>query len=209
VAELARVLYPFGQRRSRLSAERCAQVLHTANGGALIEFNSVAPPPSLPVRIDTPKPVSTGSPAALSVAEPQPFQKRNRLAPLVITGVIAAALGAVGLHFALGSGGDKTSPVVPAAAVAPPAAVAVPTAAKVEAPAVAPAAPARAVASEAAAPNGEAPAAAAKQRPTNAAQRNRAAAMAAARAAAAAKTSAPAAKRPAAPMDDSEPDVGY
>lgn len=200
VAELARVLYPFGQRRSRLSAERCAQVLHAAHGGAVVEFNSVAPPPSLPARIDTPQPVSTGSPAALSVAEPPPFARKSRAVPIAVAGLALAALAAIGLHLS-GLGAERAVPPAAPAAAATPAA---PTS-RVEvtpAPGVESAQPTE---TAAAAPSTEASAAAGAKRPASP-QRSRAAVLAAQRAAAAAKTATP--KRPVT-IDDSEPDVGY
>jgi serine/threonine-protein kinase len=205
VAELARALYPFGQRRSRLSAERCAQVLHATQGAALVEFNSVAPPASLPARIDTPKPVSTGSPAALSLAEPPPFAKKSRAVPIMLTGVVLAALAAIGFHFSqLPQGGAAAAPAAEAITPvkhAPPAVVA-------EAPQAVPAQPTPEAAASTSS-SAEAVGAAGAKRPGSA-QRSRAAVLAAQRAAAAAKTpaSAPAPKRPL-PMDDSEPDVGY
>jgi serine/threonine-protein kinase len=208
VAELARVLYPFGQRRSRLSAERCAQMLHAAHGGALVEFNSVAPPPSLPARIDTPKPVSTGSPAALSLAQPQAFAKKSRTLPFVIAGMVAATLAMAGFHFSQTNAEPAATPT-PAVALAPaPQATGLPTT-RVEAPATK-AGGTLASAGVAAPSEEEAPAAATGAKRPTAPQRNRAAILAAQRAAAAAaaKTGAPAPKRPA-PVDDSEPDVGY
>jgi serine/threonine-protein kinase len=209
VAELARVLYPFGQRRSRLSAERCAQMLHAAHGGALVEFNSVAPPPSLPTRIDTPKPVSTGSPAAVSLAQPQAFAKKSRTLPFVIAGMVAATLAMAGFHFSQTSAEPPAGAGTPAAAVAPPPRAAELPTARVEAPATKAggALPSAAVAAPS---EEEAPAAASGAKRPTAPQRSRAAIVAAQRAAAAAaaKTAAPAPKR-AAPIDDSEPDVGY
>jgi serine/threonine-protein kinase len=208
VAELARVLYPFGQRRSRLSAERCAQMLHAAHGGGLVEFNSVAPPPSLPARIDTPKPVSTGSPAALSLAEPQPPAKKSRTLPFVIAGMVAATLALAGFHFSQTSSDKPTAAAAPGIALAPaPVATELPTT-RLEAPTAKTGAPLPSTAS--ATPGEEAPAAASGAKRPSAPQRSRAAIVAAQRAAAAAaaKTGAPAPKRPAT-MDDSEPDVGY
>jgi serine/threonine protein kinase len=209
VAELARVLYPFGQRRSRVSAERCAQVLHAAHGSAMVEFNSVVPPPSLPARMDTPKPVSTGSPAALSLAEPHPFTKKGRTLPVVIGVAVVAAIAFAALHFSR-SGAENAAPAAaPAVALAPPAPATESTAPRI---AVTPAAKAGAApAAVAPAPSEEAPAAASGAKRPAAPQRSRAAVLAAQRAAAAAaaaKTGAPAPKRPAA-VDDSEPDVGY
>jgi serine/threonine-protein kinase len=59
VAELAAALYPFGPRRSRISAERCHQILK-GQQGILIEFNSVPPP--APEASSLP-PSSSGAPA--------------------------------------------------------------------------------------------------------------------------------------------------
>jgi serine/threonine protein kinase len=72
VAELAVALYPFGPRRSRISAERCNQVLR--GHGALLEVQSV-PPPSPRGQITSVPVSSTGAvvshvPIALAVSDP-------------------------------------------------------------------------------------------------------------------------------------------
>jgi hypothetical protein len=82
VAELALALYPFGRRRARLSAERCHQVLHGADGGE-IELNTVPPPQSG----DTPARVAAADlsaapgsgPAALGAASGAPVSTSGAL----------------------------------------------------------------------------------------------------------------------------------
>ncbi len=100
VAELAAALYPFGPRRSRISAERCHQILK-GKSGIVIEFNSV-PPPSL--NGSTPLPVSSTGPTVSST-------------PASGAGG-AATLGRASQRLESAFGGKKLNRTVVAAAVA-------------------------------------------------------------------------------------------
>jgi eukaryotic-like serine/threonine-protein kinase len=224
VAELAVALYPYGPRRSRISAERCNQVLR--GHGAVLEIQSV-PPPS-PREGATPLPVSstgavvshlpaalppaesfrTSAPATLSAIEPWP---RKRRGGLVAGGVVALAVVA-GAVTAL----KASSHAVPAhgavAAVAPPTpAVTLPSV-----PAPRPSAPAQAHDTVAGAvtraPSSATPSAAsdAGEATAPAAPRTKRAktrVVATPKPAREADKPQPAPKRVA--VDDSEPDVGY
>ncbi|HTQ02604.1 MAG TPA: serine/threonine-protein kinase [Polyangiaceae bacterium] len=223
VAELAAALYRFGPRRSRISAERCHQVLK-GRSGIVIEFNSV-PPPSLggstPLPVSSMGPTVNSTPAlGLGPASAElgaaslldvPFARKKRGKTLLAGAVVAlAVLAGIALGVAPHAA-NKT------AAVAPPAAPTL-TAPAVTAPAAAPidhtpsrsAAPA-APAADAASVDAPAPVAATGARPHGKpARAPRVAPAPAARQEAAvpsAKPKAIVAKRPG--LDDSEPDVGY
>jgi serine/threonine-protein kinase len=224
VAELASALYPFGPRRSRLSAERCHEVLR-GKSGAAIEFASVPPPsdddavtalrnpvallsaiPSAPGF----EPLRTSSPATLSsMPDPTFRSKRRGVAIAAVLGVSAV----VGIVLGLRGGGVETGAVPHAAAAGPEALAAARTSAVVAKGAgVRPGAaeepvmlPTPSVTSS----NAALEVGAARKPPTRAPR-----AAAAAAAAAAAKREAQAKAKPAAPKraataDDSEPDVGY
>ena len=223
VAELAAVLYPFGPRRSRISAERCHQILKGQHG-VVIEFNSVPPPSpegaSLPpvsstgpmvnpVQVSVPaldaRRVST--PASVSIDE-APLQKQRNPRTLVI------ALGAsalFGIALALGMALRGSAPT--AAATAP---VAAPT---VPAPAVAlPSTPAKlaAVAAPLASPepneagaDESAPSATASAHPHGKVARLPRPVAAPAHHEEAPAPSAKPKPVKRAGLDDSEPDVGY
>ena len=128
VAELAAALYRFGPRRSRISAERCHQVLK-GQGGILIEFNSV-PPPSL--EGSTPLPVSSMGPTVSSTPASAPgvasalgsnvdhlgapFARSKPNKTVVAVAVAGlAVLGGIGLWLAT-RGPAKTAAVAPPAA---------------------------------------------------------------------------------------------
>jgi serine/threonine-protein kinase len=219
VAELAAALYRFGPRRSRISAERCHQVLK-GQSGILIEFNSV-PPPSLGGA--TPPPVSSMGPTVSSTpasapngtAAPErpsgrldaPFARKTPNKAVLAAAVVAVAvLGGVALGFV--SHGPAKS-----AAVAPPAA---PTLAQAAAPRPAEpgtAAPVHTAAETVAAPAGDAesetpPLVIASARPHGRPTRVQHVA-----APAPVKQEPPVASAKPKPakraLDDSEPDVGY
>jgi len=227
IAELAVALYPFGPRRSRISAERCNQVLR--GHGAVLEIQSV-PPPSpragstpmpvsstgavvshIPASLPATEPFRTSSPATLSAIEPWPRKRRGGL----VVGAVVALAAIAGAVTALKASEHTALTHGAAAAAAPP----TPTVALPSAPASRP--------SAAAAPNGDV-ARAASPTPSSAtpsdssdaeeqaaptaprAKRARARAVAAPKPAREAEKSpapAPAPKRVA--VDDAEPDVGY
>jgi len=132
VAELAVALYPFGPRRSRISAERCNQVLR--GHGALLEVQSV-PPPSprgantsvpvsstgavvshLPVALPATDPFRTSAPATLSAIEP-PRPKRR---PGFIAGAAVAVAAIAGVALALNAAGHGRPTPGPVALAASP-----------------------------------------------------------------------------------------
>jgi serine/threonine protein kinase len=105
IAELAIALYPFGPRRARIFAERCASLLADSTGQAELELPSIAPPPALGRSTEpsyTTGPTSTNSPTAALVEDPEiaspPFvTKRRRLwvgASLLVAAVVGAYAGA-------------------------------------------------------------------------------------------------------------------
>jgi serine/threonine-protein kinase len=229
VAELSLALYPFGPRRSRLSAERCHQVLK-GQQGVVIEFNSVPPPSngdtplpisstdavvdSAPTAVYVPQPLRTSTPATLNAIDVPSIHPRRRR--LMVAGVVlASAVAGVALGFSTGFGRSRA----PAAAVAPQAAPTLPIAAApgaviapqaTEARSAPPALAANADAGDA--PDGDAPnAVGLRPSASSAAVRARQAraqrAAQSAREAAAAQKAKPAARRPG--LDDAEPDVGY
>jgi eukaryotic-like serine/threonine-protein kinase len=224
VAELALALYPFGPRRSRISAERCHEVLR-GKSGVVMEFNSVPPPPSsdddavtalrqpllsaIPSSAPSHTPVRTTSPATLtSIGEPPPF-KRNGRGMLVLAAVAVAAL--IGIGLGLRDGAVPAASVPHAAATLQPTPGAPAAVAAAERPASRTSAIEEPVMLPAAAPTPstealevEAP----RPKPTRA-QRAAAAAAAKREAAAQAAKAKPVAVKRAAPSDDSEPDVGY
>jgi len=129
VAELAVALYPFGPRRSRISAERCHQVLR--GRGAVLDIQSV-PPPSprasgtsmpvsstgavvshVPVAFPSSDPFRTSSPATLSAIEP-PRPKRR---PGFVAGAAVAVAVLCGGALAVTLAG-RNQPAAPAAAAA-------------------------------------------------------------------------------------------
>jgi serine/threonine-protein kinase len=83
VAELAAALYPFGPRRSRVSAERCHQILK-GQSGVVIEFNSVPPPgpngASLPP-VSSTGPTVNAVPLAVSVPALEPLRTSTPASP--------------------------------------------------------------------------------------------------------------------------------
>jgi serine/threonine-protein kinase len=226
VAELALALYPFGPRRSRLSAERCHQVLK-GEQGVVIEFNSV-PPPSFGGG-DTPLPVSStaalaleplrsSTPATLSVIEVEYPRPRRRG---LVAGLVVAGAAIAGVAFALRPGaGSGTSSV---SAASPPGIRATqPTAAEKATPAlpgtVTPASPQRArpepsgiaTGFDSAPAQSTSAAAAPVAAPKSAAARAK---QARAQRPVAAREATASKPKPAAPrssgLDDAEPDVGY
>jgi eukaryotic-like serine/threonine-protein kinase len=230
VAELAAALYRFGPRRSRISAERCHQVLK-GRTGVVIEFNSV-PPPSLGGG-STPLPVSSMGPTVspVPVAAPglgslragtrapgslfeAPFAAKKRGKTLLVAVALAgSALGGVVLALGVGAhGAAKSAALAPAAAPSLPAPAAT---ARVSASDAAPAKARTAPATEPISlddplPAGEAPTALASARPHGKpARAQRAAAAQAARQDAAAASAKPKAQSAKRGLDDSEPDVGY
>ena len=120
VAELAIALYPFGPRRARISAERCAQLLAESTGGHLeLELPSMPPPANNSMRTTTSPsvkpPTSTNNPTAKVVEEraeeENPFRaKRHRIwigASLALAAIIGAYAGARNE-----SGGSAEAPAV-------------------------------------------------------------------------------------------------
>lgn len=209
VAELAIALYPFGPRRSRISAERCYHVLR-GQQGTVIEFGSVAPPAisgTMPVSrsgaalsagpisvtaID-PLQLSTPTSITLSGAFTRTRAKKRFLVVTVIAG-IAAAVGALAFWPS-----DATDPILP------------PTPSVVGAPTP----QARPVVEPRATPVAQSPEAPAATPPRSSAQKAKAA-RAQRNAAAQAARQAPAAAKPRPPVQkrrtsvaESEPDVGY
>jgi serine/threonine-protein kinase len=225
VAELASALYPFGPRRSRLSAERCHEVLR-GKSGVVIEFASVPPPPSDDDAVTALRnpaalvsaipsapglaPLRTSSPATLSSMPNPTFRQKNR--GIVVAAVLGVA-AVVGIALGLRGSGVETGAVPHSAAAGPPAtAPARSTAVGAPAAAVRPAATEEPVMlpTPSATSSNAALEVGAARKPLTRAQR----AAAAAAAAAAAKREAQAKAKPAAPKraattDDSEPDVGY
>jgi serine/threonine-protein kinase len=224
VAELAAVLYPFGPRRSRISAERCHQILKGQHG-VVIEFNSV-PPPS-PEGASMPPASSTGpmvnpvqvsvpaldarrvsTPASVSIDE-VPLQPQRKPKTIVLAALGASAL--FGIALALGMALRGSAPK--AAAVAPVAApiVAAPTVAQPATPTklAAIAAPAASPESSEAVADESAPSATVSARPhAKAASRpSRPVAAPAHHEEAPAPSAKPKPARRG--LDDSEPDVGY
>jgi serine/threonine-protein kinase len=105
IAELAIALYPFGPRRARIFAERCASLLADSTGQAELELPSIAPPPALGRSTEpsyTSGPTSTNSPTAALVEDPEianpPFlAKRRRVwigASLAVAAIVGAYAGA-------------------------------------------------------------------------------------------------------------------
>jgi serine/threonine-protein kinase len=225
VAELALALYPFGPRRSRMSAERCHEVLR-GKSGAVMEFNSVPPPPSsdddavtalrqpllsaIPSSAPGHEPVRTTSPATLtSIGGPPPFRRKGRG---MLLGAALAVSAVIGIGLGLRGGAVSTSPVPHAGAPAPRSTPGAPTvvgAGERPAPRVAALEEPVMLPTAAQAPSAEAlEVAAPRPKPTRA-QRAAAAAAAKREAAAQAAKAKPVTVKRAAPSDDSEPDVGY
>jgi serine/threonine-protein kinase len=214
VAELAAALYRFGPRRSRISAERCHQVLK-GQTGIVIEFNSV-PPPSL--NGSTPLPVSSMGPTVSStpVSAPDaaagaprslaaPFRKKPDKKVIAAAAIGVAVLGGIALGLAA-RGAAKT------AAIAPPAAptLTVPATTPVAAAPLAPAA--RVAARTAAAPADDAEAATPPLVIASARPHGRPARAQHVASPPPVKQDAPVASakpKPKRALDDSEPDVGY
>jgi serine/threonine-protein kinase len=121
VAELANVLYPFGSRRARHSAERCSHILHSAGmGGAPLELSSVGPPPlavlqALPSMKSPPavnagkeaEALSTSTPASISVVHEEFRPRKSRALPIALIGLGAAL--AAGFAYRLSSTGDSAT----------------------------------------------------------------------------------------------------
>jgi len=226
VAELAAALYPFGPRRSRVSAERCHQILK-GQTGVVIEFNSVPPPgphpQSLPP-VSSTGPTVNGVPMTVSVPALDPLRANTPASAGVVAAAaekkpasrafVAAAVGVsllagVALALALSRHDAPPAPAVgPAAAPTLPAPVAALPSNSVKT-ATSPVTPAG-VATAEAAPSDVAASASAGARPhAKAARPQRVAAAAVPRHD---EPPAPSAKpKPAkrAGLDDSEPDVGY
>ena len=216
VAELAVALYPFGPRRSRVSAERCHHVLN-GQQGMVIEFSSVAPPPlgastplpvsstgavvsAIPASLPAPEPFRTSTPATITMAASRAPKRNRQLVTIGALAVVAAAVGAViGFRSVPGS----VSPVPAAAAVKDvPAPLAAPAA--VPTPTTEPSPPA----SAAFVGEGENEAlvidASSSKRSAKRAPKARPA-----RPTPAVTSAAPPAPKRRATVDDSEPDVGY
>jgi serine/threonine-protein kinase len=225
VAELAAALYPFGPRRSRVSAERCHQILR-GQQGMVIEFNSVPPPSpegaSLPpvsstgpvvnplqVTVPSVDSLRASTPASPSVlVAPAPAPRSSKALVIGALGV-AAVFGALALGMALrGSPAPSAAVALPPAATLPaPVATTAPAAQKIATAAAPQAAPAASpgpadVADE------SAPSATVSARPhAKAARAPRVAAVVPARHE---EAPAPSAKpKPKRALDESEPDVGY
>jgi serine/threonine-protein kinase len=226
VAELAAALYPFGPRRSRVSAERCHQILKGQHG-IVIEFNSVPPPAPIatsqppvsstgptanpvPVSVPAVEALRASTPASVSIADAPAAKKRGSKA-FVAMAIGASALAgiAIALGVALHASLPKPATAAPPPAPTLPAAVAAATPAAspahVAATTVAAAAPLPAEA----APSDAAPSATLSARPH--AKPPRAPHVAAVAPVRHEEAPAPSAKPKAkrAALDDSEPDVGY
>jgi serine/threonine-protein kinase len=192
VAELAIALYPFGPRRARIFAERCASLLaESGEGHVELDLPSVAPPPmgrstgpTGPIYGSAP--TSTNSPTAVVVEDPEienpPFVKKRRRTWVLASLTCAAIVGAYAGARQESSVGNAPPAPKPAAAAAravaqantqaaAPSPVVEPTPSHVAVKSATPAAPAAATPSAAPAPKAAA----------TAAQRRAAAAAAAAR----------------------------
>jgi len=225
VAELAAALYPFGPRRSRVSAERCHQILK-GQTGVVIEFNSVPPPgpnaQSLPP-VSSTGPTVNGVPMTVTVPALDPLRANTPASAGVVAAAaekkpasrafVAAAVGVsllAGVALALGLSRHDAAPaqvaVAPAAAPTLPA----PVAALAPSPVKTAASNATAAAAATEAPSSDvAASASAAGRPRAKAGRPQRGATAAP-AARHEEPPAPSAKpRPKRGLDDSEPDVGY
>jgi serine/threonine-protein kinase len=152
IAELAIALYPFGPRRARIFAERCASLLaDSSNSQAELELPSIMPPANPTLRgVRTTAtfkdgPTSTNSPTALIVVDPDeetpPFVPKKRRMWIGASLAVAALLGAyAGARQESSSDATPDRPVAAAARpMAPVAAAPVISAAAPLAPAVAPA----------------------------------------------------------------------
>ncbi|HVR20264.1 MAG TPA: protein kinase, partial [Polyangiaceae bacterium] len=229
VAELAVALYPFGPRRSRVSAERCHHVLK-GQQGSVIEFGSVAPPPlgastplpvsstgpvvsAIPESFASPEPVRTSTPATITMAASRPPKTNRHIVTIAAAAVVTAALGAVLGFRSVSAPGAPASgaPVVGAAAgPTPRMPVAAPAVALTGASAASP--PASAAAQEVASEAPlviEAPAFKSSQAKRAAKAKTARPAPVAPKPAPVAAKPAPAASKRRATLDDSEPDVGY
>ncbi|HEX5099776.1 MAG TPA: protein kinase [Polyangiaceae bacterium] len=131
VAELAVALYPFGPRRSRISAERCNQVLR--GQGALLEVQSVPPPSGntsvpasstgavvshVPVALASVDPFRTSAPATLSAIEPARPKRRPGFVAGAAVAVAVLAGAALAVN-AAGRGGASQPGAVAAASPVP------------------------------------------------------------------------------------------
>jgi len=129
VAELAVALYPFGPRRSRISAERCNQVLR--GQGALLDVQSVPPPSGntsvpvsstgavvshVPVALASVDPFRTSAPATLSAIEPARPKRR----PGFVAGAAVAVAVLAGAALAVNVAGRGSASQQGAAAAASP-----------------------------------------------------------------------------------------
>jgi len=225
VAELAVALYPFGPRRSRLSAERCHEVLH-GKSGVVIELNSVPPPSdgdkthvmsapvsAIPVSAPGFEPLRTSTPATLTSIPDPTFRPKGRRVVVAAVVVVAVAVGAT-LGLRAGASGPLAASHNAAAGPQAPATAHAPTAAAPTAAAPLVAARSGATEEPVMVPSSAASAASAPLEVTPRSKPSRPQRAAAAAAAAAAKREAQAKAKPAATkrgasLDDSEPDVGY
>jgi serine/threonine-protein kinase len=225
VAALALALYPFGPRRSRLSAERCHEVLH-GTSGVVIEFNSVPPPSdsdktllmgaplsAIPASVSGLEPLRTSTPATLSSMPEPTFRPKGRRVVVAAVVAVAAAVGAT-LGLRSGASGPLAASHDATAGAQAPATSHASTAAAptVAAPSVA--APSVAAEEPVMVPSPTVSALSAPLELTPRAKPSRPQRAVNAAAAAAAKREAQAKAKSAAPkrapgVDDSEPDVGY
>ena len=215
VAELAMALYPFGPRRARLSVERCNQVLR-GQDGAVIEFNSVPPPPGghaqtpLPISSTSAvvgasrgvlEPMRTSMPTTTSAVPVVSARSRNRLIGVSALGLVLCGVLVFAWRSGAGAAGVSAAQPLPGPTVA---AVSGGTRAAVPATPSAAQAPSAEPAGETDVADEDAPAPSAKRGKPS---KSRGSARPARPAVAPPSVKPQAAKR-ATPVD-SEPDVGY
>jgi hypothetical protein len=117
IAQLAMALYPFGPRRARVSAERCAFLLEGAEGAAKFDLASVHPPPNSSDNVVSGAPTSqdhprTTTPAAISVREPTPMPDLRRGGRWVgAVSILVATLGVGGYALTRAAAPRAFSPV--------------------------------------------------------------------------------------------------
>jgi len=161
VAELAIALYPFGPRRSRISAERCSYILK--GGGEPLELTSVSPPALNDTPVSARAPISSNAstqspaPAVVTAEEMRAMRPGSRRYGVAVVGLIAVAAGA---FFALRPKADTTAAAPAPVLILPQQATELPAAAAKAPSATAAAAAATTVRAEA--PNAEGTASSAK-----------------------------------------------
>jgi serine/threonine-protein kinase len=124
VAELAVALYPFGPRRSRISAERSSYLLNSAHPtGAPLDLGSVAPPPAIEsgTRLSPGGAAALAAPRALSEEDLRAMRPNRRLTYVFGAAIALALTGAV-LFLKYGEASPTPPTEAASAALAKPAA---------------------------------------------------------------------------------------